>query len=270
MNGEGPYEFIVDTGATLTLVFSHVAEGQSFAPAEIPARRILGLNSEQEVELFRIGEINVGGEALTDHVGAVLADWTGPISAPGGVLGLDFLSRYFMVVDAETQTISFYDPNATPPKLPSRWRSTELNRRLFKDDIGPLYTVTGRIQGRDIEFILDLGASTTLMNYPALRTLLGGVRYNDSGSGSPTNASRLSDITGDTSRARLIRLPRLRVGRTRWATPVVLIFNASVFDELGLRYDPIGVLGADLMAQRSFAIDFKNERIHISRKRSSS
>ncbi|MEL7487109.1 MAG: aspartyl protease family protein [Pseudomonadota bacterium] len=264
VNGQGPYDFIIDTGATLTLVFSNVTEKQDFPLSPGPPKRILGLNSEQSVDLVRIGDIAVGDEVFADHLGVVLTDWSTPENTPGGIIGLDFLSQYLVVFDAQARTMSLYDADIDKPRFPRDWSSAPMKRRQFKEEIGALFVVEGRIQSQQFDFILDLGATTTLINFPAFRRLIGGIRINESG-GSPRNASRISDVSGDTERARLVRMPRMRLRRARWAQPILLVFNATVFEELGVANAPFGLFGVDLLRDRSFALDFKNERIFISR-----
>jgi len=69
VNGKGPYDFIIDTGSTLTLAFSRLAREQGFAPTNGPPKRILGITDARSVPTFVLGEIDVGGVALADHIG---------------------------------------------------------------------------------------------------------------------------------------------------------------------------------------------------------
>ncbi len=265
VNGKGPYDFIIDTGATLSLAFENLARDQKFTLANEPPRRILGLNSQQETDVITIGDIAVGEERLANHVGVVLADWDAPRRTPQGIIGLDFLERYLVVFDRDARTISFYDPQGAPPAALERWRQSELVRRVFVEGLGALYTTRATVNGKKVSFILDLGASGTLINFAALRQILSGVRVNPTGSAN--TGSRLSDITGDETTARLVLAQTLRIGGMRWVRALLLVYNAEIFNELRIRSQPYGLLGADIMTQRSFAINFNDEKLYIKNER---
>ena len=135
VNGKGPYDFIIDTGATLTLAFENLRAEQSFTPSPLPPRRILGLSSAVTAPVTTLGDIEIGGETLMNHDGVVLADWAPPRKTPHGVLGLDFLTRYLVVIDKASQRIELYAPDAQPSKF-KRWASTPLIAEILRRGCG--------------------------------------------------------------------------------------------------------------------------------------
>ena len=135
----------------------------------------------------------------------------------------------------------------------------------IRDRTGTLYTLTARLNGKPVSFILDLGASGTLINYPALRTLFTGIRINKTASQGSSAGSRLNDIHGDDRQARLVRLQWIGIGRQKWKKPQILAYNAEIFGELGVANKPFGLFGADLLAGRSFALDFQGGQFYVER-----
>ncbi len=259
VNGAGPYDFIIDTGATITFVFENILESQDLAPSALPPRRILGFASALTVPMTAIGDVSLGGLALDDHQGPVLADWDPPRRTPHGVIGLDLLARYVVVIDAEAQRINLYAEGKTPSPV-RRWRGGDLEAETFgQEGGGVLYTIEARVNSRSYDFIVDLGASITLVNYPLLRSLLGGVRINDPAA----SGSRVSDVNDTINRAQYIRVDRMRIGKANWRRPVFLVYDALIFRELGMGDTPFGLLGADLLKHRSFAFDFPGERFYV-------
>ena len=267
VNGQGPYDFILDTGATLTLAFENLAAEQEFTPSELPPRRILGLLGAEQVPVTDIGDISVGGLLLEDHTGVVLSDWAPPRRTPKGVLGLDFLTRYFVLIDSNAKRIEFYDREAPPPPQVKKWAATNLKQETFEQDSGALYVIKPKLNNRAIPFILDLGASGTIINYPALRSLFSGIRFNQPRTAGGATSSRLNDIHDGSNRARLVRIQRIKIGNQSWRKPELIAYNAEIFRELNVADEPYGLFGSDLLAGRSFALDFNRGRFYVERGR---
>jgi len=264
VNGKGPYDFIIDTGATLTLVFENLKKEQSFTPTDLPPRRILGLSSAITAPVTKIGEINVGGAVLEDHHGVVLSDWAQPRKTPQGVLGLDFLSRYLVLVDVKSKQIELYEPGTELSKM-RRWFTVPLTAETFGQDVGALYTIDVRVNNRTAPFIVDLGAAGTILNFAMLNELYAGVRFNPSRTSGAVTGSRLNDINDNRENGQFIRVLRVKIGRSHWRRPILFVFDAEIFRELGVASKPYGLLGIDLLQDRSFALDFKSGAFHIDR-----
>lgn len=263
VNDQGPHKFIVDSGATVTAVFANLAANQNFTPVNRPPIRILGLTEAKHLPAFSVGEIGVGGRALNDHVGVILPDWSPPRQTPQGVLGLDFLAQYTVLFDVDARMIRLYDP-APPPDGGARgWSDEPLTRDTFGQGAGALYRVTVGMNRRDIECIIDMGASGTLLNYAALRRLMSGLYINRSGSPGFSTGSRLHDIFDNTKTARLARIPRIGIAGARWRDEIVTVYDASIFDELGMGNTPFCLIGSDLMLQYNFLFDFEREELYM-------
>jgi predicted aspartyl protease len=266
INGKGPYTFIVDTGATLTIIYKNTSDSQEFAPADEPARRILGIIGAQTLPAVTIGDLDIGGIAMNDHVGVIIPDWDTPGPKPHGVLGLDFLTRYTVLFNTEKKQIELYNPNNPPTDIMAGMSRTRLRLSTFNKDYGGLYTINLRIAGRFIPCIVDLGADGTLINYSAMRRLMGGIYVGPSRSAGSTTGSKIRDVFGDESAARAIRAGPVRIGSARWGKHTFVVYNAGIFQELGVHRKGYGLLGADLLKDRNFILDFANERFYVTRK----
>ncbi|MEO1241228.1 MAG: aspartyl protease family protein [Pseudomonadota bacterium] len=266
VNGRGPYQFIVDTGATLTAVFENMTESQDFEPADVPEKRVLGIIGAQELPAVKIGGLEAGGIRLDDHVGVIIPDWDDPGPKPHGVLGLDFLSRYIVLFDAVRQRIEFFDPGNPPTDEAADMTRTRLRFSTFNRDYGGLYTINVSIANRTIPCIVDLGADGTLLNYRTMRRLLGGIYVDPRRETGSTTGSKIRDVFGDESAALSIRAGPIRINGARWDRRTFLIYNAGIFQELGINRKSYGLLGADLLRDRSFIFDFPNERFYVTRR----
>lgn len=265
VNGEGPYDFIVDSGATLSVVFENLAQKQNFPFVDGEPRRILGLIEANDLPPRYIGRIEMGGRAIDNVVSVVISDWSPPRTTPQGVLGLDFLEQYAVDIDPATRTLKLYQGGAPQVVNNRGWSDIRIEPKIFGDGTRPLYVVKARIRGKSYSFILDLGASGTIINYPALRDMLTTRRVTVRSSATATRKPRVQDLFGNERQSRLVRIQRIKIGGKTWRNIIVSVYNSEVFSELGLGDIPYGLLGADMFRNRRIVIDFPNDRLHIGR-----
>ena len=266
VNGEGPYDFIIDSGATLSVVFENLAQTQEFPFVEGEPRRILGLIEANDLPPRDIGRIEMGGQAIDNVISVVIRDWAPQRETPQGVLGLDFLGQYAVDIDPATQILKLYQARA--PRLVNNrgWSEVRIEPKFFGDGRRPLYTVKARIRGQSYPFILDLGASGTVINFPALRDMLAIKGVTTRNYATSLRRPKVQDLFGNERQSRLVRIQRIRIGRKSWRDVIVSVYNSEVFNELGLGETPYGLLGIDMFRDRRIVLDFPNDRLYIGRK----
>lgn len=264
VNGEGPFDFIIDTGATDTLVFENLAQRQNMQPTGGPPRTVFGLSAGREFPPYMAGDI-VLSEAirLEDHETVVLGDWVVDHDSPQGVLGLDLLARYTLYFDAEAGLAHFYPPDAEID-YPRDWRGVELVSRKFQMAARPLYFLEAVIAGVTTEFLLDLGASGTVVNSYAYRRM---IQRRWPVINLDAAATRMDgaviDAFDEEGEAFAVRARGFRAGRARWSTVILIVHDAPIFEEMGVQGQPFGLFGADMVARRGFAIDFRRGRMMV-------
>lgn len=264
VDGKGPYAFIVDTGATLTLVFENFALAARPVRAEGPSLRILSISGAKVFERYAIGDLDAGLRLASDHVGVVLPDWDAPRQTPAGIIGLDILENFALAVDVCARTIAFYPRGGLPAKTISGMRKVTMKKARFDPGGAELYTVRGRVNGEPIEFIVDLGLATTLINYAAADALFADTLSVGAGRAGVTG-TRFNDVFDDRTRVNTGLMRRTTVGTHKWLRRLFWIYDAPLFAELGVAKLAYGLLGADLMADQDFAIDFAAGRLYFGR-----
>jgi len=261
VNGQGPYAFIIDTGANQSLIFENLAALQTFSPTGGEDQRVLGFAKAGFFPPRLIGELQVGELRLENLVSVVLPDWQIE-NSPHGILGLDFLSRYICVFDANEGVVHFYD-RAAPPRGIDRWKHIPLKADNFGLETNPLYTAQARINSRPVRLLLDLGAAGTVINRSAVATVAKpGIELRIGPSGGDASG-RITDALQKSAATQRVRVKHLQIGRAHWYRRVLFIHNAEIFNELGVANKPFGLLGADLVRNRSFALDFQGERFLV-------
>jgi predicted aspartyl protease len=263
VNGEGPFDFIVDTGATQSIIFDTLQARLALPAAGTPPQRVLGISSIGEYPTFRVREIALGAARLTDVVTVVLPNWAPGAREPQGVLGLDFLQRHFIVFDRRKREMRLYAAREPGEATGRGWHSAGLTRRNFTLARSALYTVDGRANGSLARYIVDLGATGTIVNKANFNRIAGVSVIVDVGPGDARTGSRIMDALRNSSRQEGFIMKRFRIGGARWTDEQFTIYDAPIFEELGVLNEPYGLLGADLFFNRSFALDFRGGRIFI-------
>lgn len=114
VNGQGPFEFLLDTGATLTCVDESLAQGLA-----LPERRGLlgfgaGVGGGGRLRLVAIDSVQVGQARAYDLTGCVLdLEQARSIGLEThGLIGLNFLKPFRVVLDFERKVMSLQSPGS--------------------------------------------------------------------------------------------------------------------------------------------------------------
>lgn len=117
INGHGPYDFILDTGATLTCVDQRMAD--SLALPEARGHIGVGTGIRGGTGSMRLVEIDsvAVGEARAEGLIGCAVDLE-PFRATGlevqGLLGLNFLTEFRVTLDFASERLTLAEPNALP------------------------------------------------------------------------------------------------------------------------------------------------------------
>lgn len=101
VNGEGPFKFAVDTGASMTLISPAVARRSGVKSSDIRARAV-GANGQSEVTFGRLRSLRVGEAQLSSLKVAIMSMSHINRSARthlDGIIGYNFLKRYRVTID---------------------------------------------------------------------------------------------------------------------------------------------------------------------------
>ncbi|MFW9975057.1 MAG: retropepsin-like aspartic protease [Candidatus Thorarchaeota archaeon] len=111
VNGRGPYEFVLDTGAGNSVITPELASKLGLEAKEFPgiAR---GIGGDVQLKLAPVDTLSVGGAQITNTQLVVLD--LSLVSPRGklienGIIGYDFLRTFETVIDYPKQQFSFID-----------------------------------------------------------------------------------------------------------------------------------------------------------------
>lgn len=153
VNDRQPVDFLLDTGASQTVVDRRVAA--SMLLEKQGALSIASASGNLSAQTTNLGKLEVGSLVVKDAP-AIICDLTAESRQLGrlvaGIIGNDFLSQFALTIDYAKQTVTLSDPN----KLALNPQAALVS--VAHVDIAP--TVKGVINGKEeVDFLIDTGAA---------------------------------------------------------------------------------------------------------------
>src|SRR5687768_7082604 len=160
VNGSGPYNFIVDSGADTSVVGLRIARGLQL-PVSTPVI-LNGMTARHVVDRVKVDQMTLGTTTISDlHLPALReadlgGDW---------MIGIDALSQQRLMMDFEKRLIKVEDARIPVRSYPGEIVVTAKRRR------GQLILTEVRAAGLPLDAVIDTGTQITIGNI-ALRDKL--------------------------------------------------------------------------------------------------
>jgi predicted aspartyl protease len=251
INDQGPFHFLLDTGANVSCVSHALMQRLDLKSVESAAvHTVVGVRQRPIVTLDRL---QVGPRDRRKVRAPAL-----PIKGPevDGVLGVDWLKGQRLVLDFKNRKLEI---------TRSRQDESEAGKVVVvpaRRRHGQLTIVDADLSGKRISAIIDSGAQGTLCNAP-LRAL---VRAQEARKGDvgPPKVVRMESLAGETFVGESVFLPFLRLGGLHLGNVQVTYADMHVFDIWGLKDSPALVIGMDLLAQfEQVSLDFGRSQVRF-------
>ena len=248
INGQGPFRFIIDTGANRSVLSQALATRLGLPPTG--EGLVHSIDNAAPARMVNVDSLSFGALHLSSGDTPVL---DGPMLADEhGLLGVDGMAGRLLHVDFTKQCVEIYED---PAKMPLHgWLSVPARMRF-----GTMLTVQGEIRGVDVNVLIDTGSDLSLAN-EKFREALRGV------------ATRSIEYKGDYAFSfgkpvvleRSVWTPRLNLGDTVVDNVIAYIGNFHIFDVWGLQDEPTLLIGVDVLARsREMAIDYERGVVHF-------
>lgn len=259
LNGTGTFEFVVDTASSRTVLFDHVRARLGLSVDPKATMTIYGMVGEQSAIALKLDSLRIGDELLRGIEVADLPDPRHDDDEADGILGLDILERYDLLFDRGSETFHLYSRRTGLPHQVADWNQVRLQHQKLPTTPCAFWFFGTLLNHSASATLLDLGAGITVINWQMAEKM--GFHKADF---PITQASEeLRDVVGKSEPVILITELHIKIGQAYWANKSVLVANTKVFGLLGLDEIPATILGAGLLKDSSFAIDFKNEVLYI-------
>jgi predicted aspartyl protease len=256
VNGEGPFDFALDTGASISVVFERGIREGLLVPTTDERVRVQGMTGSGSYPVVSEAQIQVGDETWAAARLALLPGTSPVASRIDGILGVDFMSRYAVAYSQEDQVIRLYPRELVRERSYHGWNSVSLFELRIADGNVKAFAFEMTIGGERIPTMFDLGANTNLMNRRAALSF--GIRPRRSRSD-----AKVDGAFGATIVATELFVWQPWVGDTRWQRSSFLVADFPIFEALNLDKKPAAIAGTSLLEGRDFIIDFAGRRLLV-------
>lgn len=248
VNGRGPLPFIIDTGASKSVIYRSLTAMLGLEALQNQSKRIITATGYKRVLVYPVQDFYVLGRTLSVTETVALPDIIG--SEAKGLIGVDLLAGLQLYMDMENGTARLTEPTGAPPG--EDWVAVQ-GRPVAYGSLALEVT----IGGLDIPVIVDTGASDTVIN------TAGSEAIGRSADGVRRETIRASISGGAEMVFTALRVPRFKIGSLERQNWRLVVSDVPVFALMGARDVPAIILGMDLLGRQPFAIDFKNWRLYM-------
>lgn len=250
VNGVGPFAFVVDTGASSSVISPRVVTRLKLVPDPSRAKLLRGITGSEvvatvAVESISAGEILLPKSELPVVEPRVFAD-------ADGIFGADAFARGCLYVNFTSSHVSIL--RTACPRVGQNW---EVMRARLQ--FGGLAVVNARVGSTRVVAIIDTGAERSLGN-PALLAASGLQSLADD----PSSRKQVFAATSQAVFGNLIATPSIRLGGVEIGNLQVVFGDFEVFRMWGVGDQPAIVLGMDIIGTtQAMMIDYRREEVRF-------
>jgi predicted aspartyl protease len=253
VNDKGPYQFILDTGAAISLLSSELALSLGIKPSGVKEANVAG--GRIQVLISSVDSLTVGAAKLKDVQVAImdLSDIGKEVGANiDGNIGYNYLKEFVVTVDYRKNVIRLIKGKQVQDNIQRpfsggvKFTLANLSKPLIL--VQAIVNETG-----PYVFALDTGASATVVSSELADSLgieMVAVSAATTGGGHQANVSISSIETFAIGTAKLYDLPI-----------VVADFLGSLSQVLGTKID--GIVGYNYLKEFVVIIDYPNEFLYL-------
>lgn len=256
VNGHGPYNFVLDTAASISAVFDPLRN--ELALDLIPGKSVTvhGAVASAKFSLLDIDRLELGTVSWATPRIVSLPGETAAGAGIDGILGVDFMRRYAVAFSTSDRAVRLYPPNLVARRSYQGWASVPMKAEPIDASSAAVYFMEVQIDGWAITAVFDLGAGLNMINWPGARSI--GItrrasREDRMFSGALDSVPIVAQLDAD----------EVTTANVRWRNEVFAVADVEIFETLHLQNSPAAILGARLFTQRDFIIDFDRNRLLV-------
>ena len=239
---DGPFDFLVDTGAERTVLARNIAE-----KLKLPTSghgMLIGIAGMQTVDLVDIDEINLGRRSYYGLTAPLLE---GRNIGADGIIGLDSLQDQRVLLDFDKGRMAIGDAMALGGN-----RGFEIVVQARRRS-GQLIMTNAVIDGVRTDIVIDTGSDTSIGNR-ALQRALAKRRKGET--------TELQSVTGQFITADISLVREMKLGSMTMSNATLVFADTPAFAKLEMEKRPAMFLGMNqLRLFHRVAIDFSTRRI---------
>lgn len=249
INGQGPFRFIVDTGANRSALAPGVAERLALPYVAGGVVEVHGVTGAAMLPAVQVASLRAGDLLLPSTVLPVLP---GDIfGGADGFLGVAGLQAMRLDVDFARDRVSIGPSNGK--RAPDDYITVKAS--LWQ---GGLLLVNGRVGAIPVKVIIDTGAERTMGNLK-LRTAIV-----EKSSREAEFEATVRGATTDVDEGTYFNAPTIAIGQVRLLDLPVTFADLHVFELWGLTGEPALVVGMDVLGTLDrFVVDYRRQEFQM-------
>jgi hypothetical protein len=250
VNGVGPFAFVVDTGASSSVISPRVVKRLKLVPDPARAKLLRGITGSEVVATVPVHSITAGEITLPKSELPVVE--TRVFADADGIFGADAFTRGCLYVNFGHEEISIL--RTACPRVGENWEVMRAKLRF-----GGLPVVNARVGDTRVIAIIDTGAERSLGN-PALLAASG----LQAAAADPQTLTRVFAATSHAVFGNLVATPPIRLGGITIDRLRVVFGDFEVFRMWGVGDQPAIVLGMDILGTtQAFMVDYRREELRF-------
>jgi len=249
INGQGPYEFAVDTGATQTVLSEKLADQIGLKPVTTTIMHGVGGGGKIDTKLYSVKEIGLGDVKIKN---VPVGTFNDPLvtQLADGILGTAILADFIITVNYPANQLEISrkrTPNPAGEVLPAWYFSNLL--------LVPL-EVNGKHRGN---FIVDTGAVTTVISHNMAANL--GVNEKTPGAKVDLGIAGVGGLEGV-----VLRVPNVtfKTAKNTETFPQVVSIDLKEISKM-IGTEVAGVVGFDFLEDYKVTLDYYAAEVRLSK-----
>ncbi len=251
LNGQGPFDFMVDTGANSTVVAMRhaLAVGAPFTGMT----RVHGTTGSTELAVAQISNLETGAVDRTDVRVAVIPDH---LLDCDGILGANIFVGKRLYFDIPAKRVRVENSRTANGHSIGRTGTRLQTYGQLELRDGMLAQINGRVGRVPTKLMLDTGAQNCICNLALSRALTNmHPRLNR------VSRVKVSGVTGQIIVGDFIELPTVAMGKMTIRDGGAVAADAPIFELWDLVDEPAMIVGVDILSRlQGFSIDYGMRR----------
>jgi Aspartyl protease len=250
VNGQGPFRFVIDTGASRSSVGPSLVQALGLKISKVPSLELEGITGSAPVAAVTIDRLSAGSVRIEHTPMPVL--WAPVMAGADGILGIAGLTDQTLLVDFQHNQVvlgSELNPSV-------RFNYSRVHTEVVD---GGLMTAVAYVGDIRVLAIIDTGSERTLGN-PALQKALG-VRSD------PDHLEPVTSVYGATKQVeagRIVASPVISLGPLRVEGVDLIYGDFHIFKLWRLEQTPAIIVGMDVLGTvNALGFDFRHHDLYV-------